>query len=281
MLDSGLLDMNGRIGSWLVLIRTVLIVFGLALISAPGALGQTSVATSASAPETPNAATLLPSFEVATIKPTSPADRGESKWSPPGIGRFFASSVSLAFLIQMAYRVDDSQIAGKPDWLESELFDVVAKPEGDITLTRDELRPRLQTLLQQRFQLVAHRETKMIRGYALVVAKGGPKLKATNGDHPPGYRVYVGGGRLEGLNWSMQTLAAMLQPPTGFPVIDETGIKGGYNIKLDFSPELETDSSLPSLFTALQDTMGLKLESRKVPVEVLVIDHVNRFPTEN
>jgi uncharacterized protein (TIGR03435 family) len=192
-----------------------------------------------------------------------------------------ALSVSLAFLIKMAYGIDDNQVTGKPDWLESELFDVVAKPESDITLTRDELRPRLQNLLQQRFHLLTHRETKLVRGYALVVAKGGAKLKATKGDHPPGYRVYVGGGKLEGLNWSMKTLAAMLQPAAGLPVVDQTDIEGSYDIKLDFASELGADSQFPSIFTALQETLGLKLESKKVPVEMLVIDHVDRTPTED
>jgi uncharacterized protein (TIGR03435 family) len=114
-----------------------------------------------------------------------------------------------------------------------------------------------------------------------VVAKGGAKLTATKGDQPPGTRVHIVSGDLQGLNWSMQTLAAMLQTPAGLPVIDKTGIKGSYDIKLEYAPQLDADSSLPSVFTALQETLGLKLESQKVPVEMLVIDHVDRVPTEN
>jgi uncharacterized protein (TIGR03435 family) len=93
--------------------------------------------------------------------------------------------------------------------------------------------------------------------------------------------VNVGPGKLEGINWSMPYLATMLTHPAGLPVVDKTGIAGSYDIKLDFAPDLETDSSLPSVFRALQDTLGLKLLAQQVPVETLVIDHVERAPTEN
>jgi uncharacterized protein (TIGR03435 family) len=252
---------------------------GLAAVCSLGALGQMSGGKAT--PPAQTAAPQLPAFEVATIRQVPPSKRGDAVWSPPGIGKFIASNVSLAFLIQMAFAVDDNQIAGKPNWFEAEMYDVVAKAESDVPLTRTQLRPRLQSLLQQRFRLETHRETKMVRGYALVVAKNGPKLKPTVGDHPPGFRVHVGGGELNTLNCSMQTLAAMLQRPAGLPVADKTGIPGGYDIKLDFAPDLETDSPLPSLFAALQETLGLRLESQKVPVEMLVIDHVDRVPMEN
>ncbi|HWZ51722.1 MAG TPA: TIGR03435 family protein [Granulicella sp.] len=111
----------------------------------------------------------------------------------------------------------------------------------------------------------------------LSISKGGPKPQASKGDRPPGYRVYVGPGRLEGLNWSMQNLATMLQPAAGMPVVDKTGVAGGYNIKFDFAAD--SDSSLPSLFTALRESLGLKLKAQKVPVAVIVIDHVDRAPT--
>ncbi len=251
---------------------------GLAALCGLGATGQTSA--SKAAPQAAEAAIQVPAFEVATIRQVPPSARGDAVWSPPGNGKFMATNVSVAFLIKMAFEVDDNQIVEKPSWLESELYDVVAKAESDIPLTRAQLRPRLQNLLQQRFHLVTHREMRMVRGYALVVVKSGPKLMPTSGDHPPGYRVYVGAGELNGLNWSMPTLAAMLRAPAGLPVIDKTGIAGSYDIKLDFAPDLEADSSLPSLFTALQETLGLKLESQKVPVEMLVIDHVDRVPTE-
>jgi uncharacterized protein (TIGR03435 family) len=221
------------------------------------------------------------SFEVATIRQTAPGCEDEAFWSPPGVGKFNAKCVSLVFLIQTAYGVDNNQISGKPNWLESEHYDVAAKPEVGIALTREQLKPMLQDLLQQRFHLQIHRETKMVRGYALVVAKSELKLKPTKGDQWPGFRVNVGPGKLEGINWSMPYLAAMLTHPAGLPVVDKTGIAGSYDIKLDFAPDLGTDSSLPSLFSALQDTLGLKLQAQQIPVNMLVIDHVERVPTEN
>lgn len=222
-----------------------------------------------------------PSFEVATIKPTPSRDQGGGVWTPPGIGRFKAKSVSVQFLIQMAYGVEGDQISAKPAWLDSDFYDVEAKPEEGIALSRDELKPRLQNLLAERFHLAAHTETRMMRGYALVVAKAGPKLQPTKADHPPGFRIHVGAGRVEGINWTMPFLASMLVRVTGLRVADETGIAGSYDIKLNFAPDIEQDSTLPSLFTALRETLGLELKPQQIPVEVLVIDHIDRTPTGN
>ena len=169
-------------------------------------------------------AAVPPTFEVATIKPTAPSDKGSGVWSPPGIGRFWAQSVSLQFLIQMAFGVEANDVASKPAWLDSDYFDVMAKPEDGILLSRAELRPRLQNLLRTRFQLATHCETRMESGYALVVvAKRRPKLQPTKGDRPPGFLKYVGPGRLEGINWTMDYLATMLEKWAGRPVANKTG----------------------------------------------------------
>jgi uncharacterized protein (TIGR03435 family) len=181
----------------------------------------------------------------------------------------------------MAYGVDADQVFGKPSWLDSDFYDIEAKPEEGVKLSRDELKPRLQNLLAERFHLAAHFETKMVRGYALVAARGGPKLQPTKGDHFPGFRINSVPGDLEGFNWSMPYLAAMLQHVTSLPVADRTGIPGSYDIKLEFAPELEQDSTLPSLFTALRETLGLELKAQQVPMQVLVIDHIDRVPVAN
>lgn len=165
-----------------------------------------------------------------------------------------------------------------PPWLDSDFYDIEAKPEEGIKLSPDELKPRLQSLLTERFHLAAHFETKTVRGYALVVAKSGPKLQPTKGDHFPGWRIDTSSGHLEGLNWSMPFLADMLQRATKIPVADQTGITGNYDIKLRFAPELDQDSTLPSLFTALRETLGLELKAQQVPMQVLVIDHIDRRP---
>jgi len=244
---------------------------GCGLLSIASVLGA-QLAAAQSQPASP-----LASFEVATIKPTPSADAGKGSWSPPGIGRFFAHGVSVQFLLQMAYGVEAGQIAGKPSWLDSDFYDV----EAGIELSRDELEPRLESLLAERFRLAVHFETRRVRGYALVAAKSGPKLQPTKGNHFPGFRIHVGPGHLEGINWSMPYLASTLQRTEGLPVVDQTGISGAYDIKLEFAPETQPDSPLPSLFTALRETLGLELKAQPVPESILVIDHIDRTPAEN
>ena len=222
------------------------------------------------------------SFEVATVRPSPQgSDPNQGMWSLPNAGSFTAKSVRLSLLIQLAYGIIEEQIVGKPAWLATELYDVQAKPEGQIKLTREELKPMLQNLLLQRFHLEAHEETAQQKGYALVVAKGGPKVTPTTSDKPPNWRKNVGPGTLEGLNWSMAFLAMQLWKPTGLPVIDRTGLAGGYDVKLLFAPDLTGESPLPTVFTAVQETLGLRLEAQRVPVTVLVIDQVEKTPAEN
>jgi uncharacterized protein (TIGR03435 family) len=223
-----------------------------------------------------------PSFEVASIRSAPEADPKTGSWSIPGSGRFTATHVSLALLVQLAYGIDNSQIANKPGWLDNDLYDIVAKPEDGVHLTRAELKPRLQNLLQQRFHLIAHTEMRSSRGYALVVAKGGPHLTSTKGDHFPGFRVHVGPGDMRGFNWSMPQFAKYLTPAAGFPVVDQTGIIGSYDISFSYSPETDADdSTLPPLNAALKEATGLFLKPQKVSVETLVIDSVDKVPTKN
>ena len=179
----------------------------------------------------------------------------------------------------MAFGVDDNQLVGAPNWFISERYDVTAKPEGDLSLTYEELAPRLQQLLAQRFKLAIHREMKDVQGYALVIAKGGPKLKQGTPGNSAGGAIFPGG--LRNPNTSLDTFAAMLARPTGRPVVNKTGIAGNYDIDLRYAKDDAADSSLPSIFTALQEQLGLKLETQKVPVGMLVIDHVEKIPTEN
>lgn len=220
-------------------------------------------------------------LEVATIRPTPKSQIGASVWTPPGIGRFSAHCVTLPFLIHMGYGIDEDQIVGKAKWMDSEFFDIVVKPSDDIPLSREQLKPVLQQLLSDRFHLIAHSEPKLVKGYMLVCAKNGPKLQPSDNDKPPNFRIYVGPGRLEGLNWSMPFLSSTLQHPAGLPVVDQTGLTGAYDIKLYFAEDQNTESALPSLFTALHESLGLELKLGKVSIPVLVIDHLDRSPTEN
>jgi Protein of unknown function (DUF3738). len=185
----------------------------------------------------------------------------------------------MKLLIEMAFGIDDYQISGKNlDWLSSQLYDVEAVPAGDSPLSYEQLRLPLQQLLAQRFHLTFHREWKDMQGYALVVAKGGPKLAAAKDISTTGYILRDG---LRSPSISMRTLAAMLAHPLGQPVMNKTDIAGNYDINLHFAPDGSTDSPDASIFTAVQEQLGLKLEPQKVPVEMLVIDHLERTPSTN
>ncbi len=226
--------------------------------------------------QTPGAA-----FEIATVKPAPQADPNTGSWSPPGTGRFTATHVSLALLCQLAYGVYSSQIVNKPGWFETNLYDIDARPEEGVKLSRDELKPRLQNLLQQRFHLVAHIEMRSSRGYALVVGANGSHLTPTKGDHFPGFRINVSPGQMRGSNWSMAQLAKYLTPAAGFPVADQTALTGSYDIDFLYQIESDADSTLPSLNAALTQATGLLLKPQKVSVEALVLDSVERVPTPN
>jgi uncharacterized protein (TIGR03435 family) len=210
----------------------------------------------------------LPSFEVASVRLTPAASLGYTSVSPYGTPRFTATNVTLDLLVEMAFEVRRDQISGI-EKLGSEHYDIAAKSEGDVSLTYLQLKPRLQQLLAQRFRLAIHRETKDFDGYALVVGKGGLKLKPSTGASAQGV-IFSRGLRLP--NASTDALAATLASPTGRPVLNKTGIQGNFDVQLDYAPDGAADSPLPSIFTALQEQLGLKLEAQKVPVEMLVID---------
>jgi uncharacterized protein (TIGR03435 family) len=233
-----------------------------------------------------SAQTPTPTFETASVRPAPPsADPNQGSWSPPGLGRFNATHAPLALLIQLAYGIDNSQIANKPAWLETNLYDVTAKPEEGIKLTREELKPRLQALLKERFHLVAHTEMRDTRGYALIVSpnasKTGLKLTPTKADHFPGFRINVNPGHMEGANWTAAILARMLTSAAGFPVVDQTGLTGSYDIAFTYEPNPDADSTLPTLSDALKKATGLELKPQKVSVETIVIDSVDTVPTGN
>ena len=218
-----------------------------------------------------------PQFEVASIRAVPHGQEGMTSLDPYGGGPLTVKNGTLQYLITMAYGVQPKQILGQPDWLGVRQYDVSAKPEGDGRLTFEQMRPMLQRLLVQRFHLAVHRELREEAGSALVVAKGGTKL--TPGKEGTANYILRDGIRSPGM--SLAGLATMLAIPAGKPVVDRTGVEGLYEIKLSFAPDGVAESSLPSLFTAVEQQMGLKLVPQKVPVEVLVIDHVESEPTEN
>jgi uncharacterized protein (TIGR03435 family) len=236
---------------------------------------------SLTAPASGQTAPPTKSFEVASIRPTANGDPTQGYWSLPNTGEFHTHSLSLTWIIRLAFDVDEKQIEGKPTWLDADCYDITAKPEGGLKLTREQLRPLLQDLLAQRFHLAVHHETRLVPGYELVIAKSGAKLQPNTGGTIPNWQENVSPGTVKVRNATTAFLAQKLTPLSGLPCVDRTGLTGYYDISLAYNADLEHDSTLPSLFTALQESLGLKLEPRKVPVDFLVIDHLDRVPTDN
>jgi len=237
-----------------------------------------------------------PAFEVASIKPGDPSARATRIQMAPG-GRFTAANVTLKFLIQYAYGVRDFQITGAPGWAGSDKYEVSAKAEEGENATQDQLKQMMQTLLAERFKLTFHRETKELPVYGLVVAKNGSKLQQS--EAADRQQLRMGRGQISGKSMSMAMLANQLAQQLGRSVIDQTGLKGQYDIKLEWTPDTSErkgmgdgdvrpnseaagapDPGGPSIFTAVQEQLGLKLEGQKGPVDILVIDHVEK-PSEN
>jgi uncharacterized protein (TIGR03435 family) len=217
------------------------------------------------------------SFEVASVR-VSPPGHGPTSVSPPGASTFVATNIPLKVLIQLAYEVDAHRIAGKPEWFNVETYDVSAKVEGGAGLSYKQLKEPLQRLLADRFHLVLHRETREMNGYALVVEKGGPKFEVSKGGSATPTMVR---DELKIQNMPLTVFAVMLGKPVDRPIVDKTGLAGNYDLDLKFSSLDATDSQLPSIFTALREQLGLRLNAEKIPVDMLVVDHVDTVPTEN
>ena len=261
------------------------------LLCLPPAYGV-QASTVANEAKAPCAAPGLPSFEVESIRPVPPSKQGYTSVGATGLPRLDWKNVSLALLISYAYNVRTEYVGGETKGLEDANFDLQATSAGGAPLTYEALKPLLQGMLMRRFCLVAQRGTKQISGYALVVAKGGSKLKALSPAQVEGAKgtstiqagasaMYITRDSIYGGSVSMTTLAGMLASPAGRPVTDETKLPGEYAIALKFAPEGASDSTLPSIFTLLKEQLGLELKSAPVPVDTLTIERVNRVPSEN
>jgi uncharacterized protein (TIGR03435 family) len=223
-----------------------------------------------------------PAFEVASIRPARSGGGMSSVRITPG--QVLMENVSLRKCIALAYNVSEDQhyaIAG-PDWLRSEVYDITAKfpPETP----QEQVRMMLQELLADRFKLKLHHEFKEVPVYALVVGKNGAKLQESAPGTAGGFNM--GPGHLMGRAAAMAALADRLSNASfqlGRPVLDLTGLTGVYEFTLVWAPDSapEADASGPSLFTAVQEQLGLKLEALRGQVGVLVVDSMQRRPTEN
>jgi len=222
-------------------------------------------------------------FEVASIKPTATGDGSFTYDFPPG-GRFSGRNLTVQNLLRIAYGLQNYQISGGPAWIASAGFDIQATATaGTVELSREQVLQMLQALLADRFHLAMHRETRQLPVYDLVVGKTGPRLEAADSSAAPA-KEQLKMGQLVTHKMSMTALANILASDLKRPVKDDTGLKGEFTFTLEWTRGLDDSdagqSSRPSLFTAVQEQLGLKLEAAKGPVEVLVIDSVER-PSEN
>jgi uncharacterized protein (TIGR03435 family) len=234
-----------------------------------------------------------PAFEVASVKPANPQSgvsggcHGiDSTYAPneaasaPPLGRCVIRDARINHLVGTAYRVRSmGQISGGPDWIRDYRYNIDAKAEDPTKATEEQLLQMLQALLTERFGLKMRREMKDMPGYALIVAKNGPKLREAKGQDVsfhfgPNGKPGRGPNSLTARKQSMPMLADILTM-FGEPVIDKTGLTGTYDFTLSWD---ETDG--PTLGTALQEQLGLKFESQKVPVPFYVIESAKK-PTEN
>lgn len=253
-------------------------------------------------------------FEVATVKHGLPGDYSAAVSGGPGTRdptTYTVTNYPMSSLMGIAYGINSYQLSG-PDWMDVERFTVTAKvPRG---ATKEQLGPMMRNLLIERFKLAAHFEKKEVAGYRLVVAKSGSKLAASPGapkrdddpekppapfkmtldkegypELPPGrhYSMAIDHGRAR---WrfadeSMEEFAGMLGAQIRQPILDATGLAGKYDFVVSWSyaamkPDATADAG-PSIFAALQEQLGLRLESHKIPVDTLVIEHMEKVPSEN
>jgi uncharacterized protein (TIGR03435 family) len=216
-----------------------------------------------------------PSFEAASIKPNRSGEMGSRTGMRPG-GLYIATNVSLKSMILQAYNLQDFQVSGGPGWIDSDRFDVNARAGSDVP--EDQILLMLRLLLEERFQLRAHRTTRETDVYALVAGKDGTKLTKAEGK---GYSFGVGSRKLTAQGAALSDLANLLSMQLGNAVLDRTGLTGRYDLTLSWAPTSGTSTDgLPStgeekaasILTALQEQLGLRLERTRGPVEVLIID---------
>ncbi|HUK16503.1 MAG TPA: TIGR03435 family protein [Bryobacteraceae bacterium] len=243
------------------------------------------------------------SFEVASVKPAAPCC-APNQWRGNQIGadRIDFQYSTLKYCITFAYGVKSYQVSG-PNWLNEARFDIVAKgPDGT---RREQLPAMMQALLAERFKLQVHREMKEVSGLTLIVGRNGPKLKESEigaGDGRGGASIGMsstseGTMRMTAKGATMGSLVNTLTSVLGQPVIDKTGLTGRYDMALEYSREdaagFRVASPPPgpssfgpapepavSIYGSIQQ-LGLKLEAGKFPLDTIVIDHVEKMPTEN
>jgi uncharacterized protein (TIGR03435 family) len=234
-----------------------------------------------------------PVFDVASLKPApAPSGRYSVDLGNTSHGRVTLTNVTLSECLRFVFKIHtDAQISG-PDWIKDHLvlFDIVGQAPPDTP--RDELRQMTLSLLTERFKLTLHHEPRQLSYLGLIVEKNGPKMHESKGDSDaPGGTTRP--GRIVYQHVSTLALAVLLTRFTDQPIIDMTGLKELYDVQLEWTPDNRkapnpsnpatgpVDAAAPSLFTAVREQLGLKLEARKGPLDVVVVDHAERVPIAN
>ncbi len=267
----------------------------------PLTLARTTPQTAWTIPDPPPPPKLMPaeadpSFEVATIKLSEPNSPGKGIGVDRS-GKFTTRNETLLDLITFAWGIHSTQVVGAPDWLGTARYEIVAKPDIEGIPNDKQVRSMMRKLITDRFKLTFHNDKKELTVYTIAVGKTGPKLTQADADagNLPGLGLR-GLGRAAIRNATMADFASFMQTVVvNRPVVDRTGLTAKYNFTLDWTPD-ETQfpdrqglppapadpnaETFPDLFTAIQQQLGLKLESAKLPVDVLVIDHVEK-PSAN
>ena len=311
--------MSERVASRLGMCRRILLgAAGILAIALPTAIGVLNAGQMAVLAQAADAPADIPKFDVASIKPNKSGEmRIMMRFTPDGVSM---TGVTTQMMLKQAFNVEDDRVIGVPAWARSDRFDIEAKVAPEDAPKLDKLKGEqrmemLQPLLEDRFNLKFHHETRELPVYTLVVAKGGPKLKpgATEGSTGDGAQpqskccqgqMMMGIGSLQAKDTSIDMLVHALSGQVGRTIIDKTGLTGKYDFSLHFTPENmpprmgpgpgsgpagsppgmdappPPDTSGPDIFTAIQEQLGLKLVSEKGPVDVIVIDHIEK-PSEN
>lgn len=224
-----------------------------------------------------------PQFEVASVKESKGGPQGV--WNEGSHERLRMLNMSLKAIIAESYGIKDHDVFG-PGWIDSARFEIIAKIAPDTAKLPEKERDAVmqamaQNLLADRFKLKLHRETREMPVFMLLPAKGGLKIRQTGPPSSDWVRATIGRGELRAQQMPMAQLLSILGGILGREVLDESGVRGVFDINLEWAPdEASAAQAKPSLFTALEEQAGLKLEARKLPMEVLMVDHAER-PTEN
>jgi uncharacterized protein (TIGR03435 family) len=239
---------------------------------------------------------LPPSFDVVSIRVNNSG--GHAVMLDAEKNSFTATNVTLMTMLDLAYGMKSDLVLGAPGWASGTRYDIQAKlldADGiDLEALSDkELQPILRTMLVDRFQLKVHTETKTLPLYELVVAKGGPKLKASPAATPDSQEMPHDGsttvhhGEISGTGVTMARVSSLLSDAVRRTVVDKTGLPGSYDVALKWTPDEDAAKDAgapadapPSIFIAVQEQLGLKLQAGKGPVQTLVLDHVEK-PSEN